>query len=647
VSNFLVFTVIGLCTAGAFAIAATGLVLTYTTTGIFNWAHGAIGMLMAFAYWQFAVQWHWPEPVALVAVLLVIAPLTGLIVERVFMRPLAGSSSGTSLIVTLGLLVLFIGLAYVIWPNQTRFVPPFFEGHTVKILGERVTDHLILTFFLALAVAIGLRFLLYRTRLGVAMRGVVDDPDLAAMNGLKPARVSQFSWALSASLAGLAGILLAPQLSLNVINLTFVVVTAYAAAILGRLKSLPMTFVGAVVLGLADAYAQTYIKANNSAAIFNQVKQNIRPTMPTLFLFVILVALPAERLRAGRAIGRRNPRVPSPREALLGAAALVVVTAFVSHFVNGSINLAALNTGLATALIVVSLVILTGYGGQVSLCTMSFAGIGAVVFQKLTPGGSPLALIACALICAAVGALVALPALRLQGLYLALATLAFAVLADDLFFANSHVFGGSGTAATIHRLSVPGLAIKSDHANLIFLAVVFGLVGMGILAIRRGTFGRTLSAMSDSPAACATLGLDLTVTKVSAFAVSAGLAGVAGALYGGTQHIVGATDFQYVQSLILILMAYVGGINTVAGALIGGVLLGAAFPILSPHLPHRLQELAYIGTGFGAITVGRYPGGTMERISHSVDRLRNRVQSDAATTEPVPAEGGSVVAPVG
>jgi branched-chain amino acid transport system permease protein len=485
------------------------------------------------------------------------------------------------------------------------------------------------------------------------MRGVVDDPELAAMNGLNPIRVSQFSWALSASLAALAGILLAPQLSLDVINLTFVVITAYAAAVVGRLRSLPMTFLGAVILGLADAYAQTYIHTNNANTIFNQIKQNIRPTMPTLLFFVVLIALPAERLRVGRAIGRRNPRVPSGRGALGGAVALVAATAIVSHLVTGSINLAALNTGMATALIILALVILTGYGGQVSLCTMTFAGIGGVVFEKITHGGSPLALVACAGVCAVVGALIALPALRLQGLYLALSTLAFALLADQLFFANSHVFGGTGTSTTVHRLSVPGFAIKSDHANLIFLAAVFGVAGMAVLAMRRGPFGRTLSAMSDSPAACATLGLDLTLTKLSAFAIAGALAGVAGALYAGTQHIVDATNFQYVQSLILILMAYVGGINTVTGALIGGLLLGAAFPILSPHLPHRFQELAFVGTGFGAITVGRFPGGIMEQVSRNLERSR-KTAGTAGAPAPAPAtpgaaakEGGTVAAPVG
>jgi branched-chain amino acid transport system permease protein len=151
--------------------------------------------------------------------------------------------------------------------------------------------------------------------------------------------------------------------------------------------------------------------------------------------------------------------------------------------------------------------------------------------------------------------------------------------------------------------------------------------------------------MSDSPAACATLGLDLTLTKLSAFAIAGALAGVAGALYAGTQHIVDATNFQYVQSLILILMAYVGGINTVTGALIGGLLLGGAFPIISPHLPHRFQELAFVGTGFGAITVGRFPGGIMEQVSRNLERLRGTPKTTAATA--AVTEGGTVVAPVG
>ena len=633
-SNFLAFTVIGLCTAGAYAIAASGLVLTYTTTGIFNFAHGAIGMLMAFLYWELAVHHHWPEPIALLVVLLIIAPLTGLLIEWALMRRLAGAAAGVSLAVTLGLLVLMIGIANAAWPSKSRFVPQFFNGHSVHVFGVAVTYHKILMFVLAGVVAALLRFLLFRTRVGTAMRAVVDDPELASMNGMKPVRVSQLSWALSASLAGLAGILLAADSSsLDVIRLTFVVVIAYSAAIVGRLKSLPLTFVGAVILGLADAYAQTYINASKHPLL-----ANVRSAMPAFLLFAMLLVLPAARLKPGRSAGWASPRVPGGREALLGAIGLVAVSVLASHVVNGAINLQALNTGVATALIVLPLVILTGYGGQFSLAQLTFAGIGAVIFQHLGSGGSPLALIACAGVCAVVGAVVSLTAVRLQGLYLALATLAFALLCDQLFFANGNVFGGSGGSARIHPLVLPGVHINNLHQNLILLAVVFGLFGMATLAIRRGQFGRTLSAMSDSAAASATLGLNLTLTKVAVFALSAAMAGVAGALYGGSVPIIGATDFYYVQSLIIFLMAYVGGVNTVTGALIGGMALGAVFPILAPHLPHQFQQLAYLGTGLGAVTIARQgPGGIMGQITGNIARLRPR-------RVPRVAEGGTVAA---
>src|SRR5581483_1262312 len=192
-------------------------------------------------------------------------------------------------------------------------------------------------------------------RIGTAMRAVVDDPELAAMNGMKPVRVSQMSWALSASLAGLAGILLAADSSsLEVIRLTFVVVIAYSAAIVGRLTSLPLTFLGALILGLADAYAQSYISPSKHPLL-----ANVRPSMPAFLLFAVLLVLPAARLKPGRAAGRATPRVPGAREALLGAAGLVAVSVIASHLVNGAINLQALNTGMATALVVLSLVVLT------------------------------------------------------------------------------------------------------------------------------------------------------------------------------------------------------------------------------------------------------------------------------------------------
>src|SRR5205814_7288349 len=159
----------------------------------------------------------------------------------------------------------------------------------------------------AVAVAVSLRLVLYGTRVGIAMRAVVDDRDLTALNGGRPSRVSALSWALGSMLAALAGILLAPKLSLNILVLTFLVISAYAAAIVGQLKSLPLTFAGALALGLAEAYAVGYLPTSGFLS-------HIKPSLPMIFLFAVLLFLPQVRLRVGRVIGGRTPRIPGWRE---------------------------------------------------------------------------------------------------------------------------------------------------------------------------------------------------------------------------------------------------------------------------------------------------------------------------------------------
>ncbi|HWC39860.1 MAG TPA: branched-chain amino acid ABC transporter permease, partial [Acidimicrobiales bacterium] len=235
-SEFLALSVVGIVAGCIYALTATGLVVTYTTSGIFNFAHGAIGMVAAFAFWELSVNQGLPQPVALVLVLFVLAPLMGALIERVLMRPLHGASVETSLTVTIGLLLLLIGLATIIWdPTTARVLPQFFTGHSVSIFGVVVTWHQLTVVIVAAAAAVGLRLFLFRTRTGTAMRAVVDDPELAAMAGAPPARFGQYGWALGAFLAALAGILLAPLVTLDINTLTLLVINGYAAALVGRL----------------------------------------------------------------------------------------------------------------------------------------------------------------------------------------------------------------------------------------------------------------------------------------------------------------------------------------------------------------------------------------------------------------------------
>jgi branched-chain amino acid transport system permease protein len=632
VQAFLNFTIIGVITGAIYAVAASGLVVTYTTSGIFNFAHGAIGMVMAFVYWELRVNHHWPAPLALIVVLLVLAPLVGALIERLLMRNLRGGDTGTSLVVTIGLLLVMIGFAQIVWPpNTVRALTPFFGNSHVRILGLNVTYHQITMLLTAVGVAVLLRFILYRTRPGIAMRAVVDDRNLAALNGAQPYRISQMSWAIGSMLAAAAGILLAPQLNLEVYALTFLVVKGYAAAMVGKLVNLPRAFAGAVALGLVESYARWKLPTKG-------FWPHITANLPTLFLLVVVVALPAVRLRAGRAIAMVAPRVPGRRESTIAGLALVLVGIVAANVLHGS-NLSLISNGMAISIILLSLVLLTGYGGQISLAHFTIAGVGAVTFAKLSEGGSPLALIAVAGVCAVVGALIALPALRLQGLYLALLTLAIAALADSVFFLDSHVLARG--QLNVHRLAIPGLSSSGSKANLILLVVVFALAGNLVLAIRRGPFGRLLGAMRDSPAACATLGLNLTRVKLGVFALSAAMAGVGGALWGASKGAVTSIDFVYVQSLVLLLILTIGGVNTITGAFLGGLFLAVA-NIINPHLPERYQQLTLLATGLGAMTIARNPNGVAGELLQAVERVRSRLRGRPSAPASLPEEVGVV-----
>jgi branched-chain amino acid transport system permease protein len=280
----------------------------------------------------------------------------------------------------------------------------------------------------------------------------------------------------------------------------------------------------------------------------------------------------------------------------------------------------SLTHGVAVGLILLSLVPLTGYGGQVSLCQLAFAGVGAVTMSKADGGsGSFLALALAVLVPAAVGALVALPVLRLRGLYLALATLAFAYAMETAFFTNLSVMSRS-LSLRVPRPAL-GLDLSDDRVYLVAVTAVFALVACGVLALRRSTLGRRLVAMGDSPTGTATIGVDLAATKLSVFALSAGIAGLGGALLGGQQHAVGNNDFGLVLGLTLLLMAVIWGVRTVSGVLLAGVLLEIG-PMLQDALGGRAGVISLL-VGLGAVGLGKQQNGVVGGVHAAVHRRRS------------------------
>ena len=622
--NFLTFTIIGLVTGALYAVAASGLVVTYTTSGIFNFAHGAVGMFAAFVYWDLRVEREWPAPLALALVLLVLAPAFGAVVERVIIRGLWNVSEVTKLIVSISLLFGVYQAANILFaPTVGRNLPGFYNGNSIDLGVYDMSWHEAITIAAAIATALALRFILFRTRSGVAMRAVVDDRDLSRLNGGRPDRSAMLSWAIGSSLAALAGILLAgSQGTLAHIPLTLLVINAYGAAMFGRLRSLPLTFLGAVLIGLAESFAIGYLSldAPLTSVLGRQLTtplslNGFRAAIPVIVLFVVLLFLPPLKVRAGAQLKSREiiPS-PGPYRWLIGTV-ILAGAAYAFATIWSGLRTFQMGQGLALGIVMLSLVPLIGYAGQISLAPMAFAGIGAIVMGGWGGDGTPFGLVMAVVVTAAVGALVALPAIRLRGLYLALATAAFAVLMDQLVF-NQNAIIPNGNLA-VGRLDIFGLSFDDDRAHLVLIGIVFGLVATLIVWMRDRPFGRRLLAMKSSDAACVTLGVNLATTKLQVFTLSAGIAGLGGALYGAQLNSISPPTFQFLNGLPIVLFAVIGGIAAVGGALFGGIVYSLSYLIL-PDVAPSLTNLLIIGPALAGISLGRNPNGAVNETARSV-----------------------------
>ena len=611
--QFLAYGIVGLSTAAIYAIIGSGLVLTYTTTGVFNFAHGAAGMLAAFTYWQLTIGWGWPVPVALAVVLLIAAPAFGLLAERVVIRPVQGLGEAQRLVVTVAMLSGLIAVAEWIWnPNVARTLPPFFPGSASLHVGPAtLTWQQVITMIVAVAVAAGLRLLLYNTRIGTQMRATVDDRALAGLTGADPDRANRYAWIFSTQLAAVGGILIAPELTLDATQLSLLIVSAYTAAVFGRLRNLPMTFVGAVVVGLLQAYLTGYLPQSTAL-------NGLQNAAPALLLFLALLVFPHGRLR-GKSIRLRPVPLPSLRGTAVFALATAGIGVVLATVLSQS-DLVAYGAIFSLGLIALSFVPLSGYAGQISLCQLSMAAIGALVWAHLAPDGQWWALIVAVIVAAAAGAVVAVPALRLSGIYLALGTAAFAVILDQWVFSipsinvgGVHISLFSQGSVNVTGPSVFGVHLGTGRDLMVLAAVFLALASFGVALLRRGRFGRRLIALRDSEAAYAMLGGNLLLAKVAVFALAAGIAGLGGALYAMQQQSITATQFTFEAGLPLFLVAVVGGLASVSTGLFAGFALGGSFAALVEVLP-RANNLAALLPGLAGIGIGSNPDGLVPRL---------------------------------
>jgi len=595
--------------AGIYAVNATGLVVVYSATGIFNLAQGSIGMFGAFIYWTLLVAGHVPEILALVLAVFVFAPLFGLLLDAVLMRRLAGASLIAKLVGTLGLGLTLLGVANLIWnPNSAHAIPPLIGGTGgIKAFGIILPWHRVITIGAALGLALLLRWLLFRTRVGISMRAIVDNSDLGSLYGIRHARVSGIAWILGSGCATIASILIAPELgNLSAQTLSLLIIDAFAAAVFGRLKSLPMTYVGALLLGLVVSFSGTFLQFGGRWA-------QLPAAIPSIALLVVLVLLPSRTVQLGRPLRTyRIESVPSLRTALSAAGVAVAVAALLGAVLPLA-DLVALAVGVTTAIILLGLVPLIGWAGQPFLAPFALAGVGAWLAWRLE-GDLPalVILVVAGVVTASVGILTALPALRLRGLYMALASLAFANIAVSI------VFPLPGMLESDHAVTRPrvlGINLDSAASFLVFSVVIYVLLAVGMVWVRRSRLGRRMVATRDSEAGAAGVGIRLALTTGSVFAVSGLIAGVGGAMLVEAQKFVSVDLFPLIGGVSIVLSLVVFGVGTTSGPLLAGLSL-AMTTIVSTNWLHGTwgEGLSAVGPSLAALGLINFPRGSVPQV---------------------------------
>jgi branched-chain amino acid transport system permease protein len=573
-----------------YAALGLGLVLVHRASGVVNFAHGAMAMLITYAFVELRPDIGlWPA----LAVSTVAAAALGPVVDGLVFRPLRRAPALARVVASVGLLATLQALAVLWFGADSRPVPSLLPNRPVGVLGVEVPRDRLLLAALVITAAAGLWALYRFTRFGLASRAAAEDQTSVAMLGWSPDALSAVNWVLASVLAGLGGILVGPLTALDPATTTLLVVPALAAALAGRLSSFGVTTAVALALGMAQS---AILKLQDDVSWIPRA--GVREGLP---LLVILAALALGR---GRGLGRGEavvgplPLATRPRRPVWWAGAGLVAGSAALLVLSGQYRLGLVNS-LIGAVICLSLVLLTGYVGQISLAQMAFAGVAGFSLAKLATAWDvpfPVAPLVAAALAAVVGAAVALPALRLRGLSLAVVTLAAAVTVEEAVFKSPALTGGfEGTLVP----ELPGIDGRASTRafGMVALAVVAG-VALAVSALRRGRLGRRFLAVRANERAAAACGIDLTATKLTAFALSAFVAGLGGALLGYGQGRLSFGSFGVFVSLSYLAAAYLGGIASVAGALVGGLLVpgGLAFTVISG----RYQLLA---TGLGLIAV--------------------------------------------
>ena len=610
------FIIIGIVTGSVYGLAGVGLVLTYKTSGIFNFAQGALATVAAYAFYYLNVDLGLAWPLAALISVFVLGAILGLAFE-VMARRVARGPLAWRIVATIGIVLVVEAVFTIVHGSSTLTTPHFLSQSTIVIFGAYVTYEQIVITVISLGAAVGLYVFFRTARLGKAMRAVVDDPDLLGLAGTSPERVRRWAWMIGCVFAAAAGVLLAPSVPLDPNVLTLLIVQAFGAAAIGRFTSLPLTLAGGLAIGIISSVMTEYINSTSLLAGFP-------PSLPFAVLFLVILFSPRGRL-AVRQLGLRRPQIPWQAPGRVQLVGIIAVAAFLITVPSWSgFRITGWTLALTYVILLLSLGLLARTSGQVSLCHITFAAIGAVAFSKLSSGGVPWipALLIGGLVVVPIGAVLAIPAIRLSGLYLALATFGFGLLVQDMFYQSNVMFGVTNSGISMPMPHLSWLTTDSNTGFYYVVLIIAALAALAVVVLTRSRLGRLLRSMSDSPLALTTSGTSTRVTMVIVFCISAYLAAIAGALSGMVVSTASGANYPPLTSLSLIALIMISVGSVPWYALVGAAGLGLV-PVYfnSPNTTNWLEIIFGVAAITGAM--GLQPQ-LPAAVTGLIDRLGGR-----------------------
>jgi sulfate-transporting ATPase len=550
-------------------------VLIYRGSGLVNFAQGAVGTLAAYiAFADLRNDRGWSVLPAIVVAVLVAAAVS-LAFQALVLRALKRAAAIVRVIATIGLLGLLQAVVVKRYGTDNQPVDAYLPDDVFTWGGIRVQEERLYLVAITLIVTFGLWAWTRYTRTGLAISASAENERAVQTFGWSPDRLSGITWAVGGALGGLAAVLAAPLTGLSATTFTIVVTVAgLGAALLGGFTSFPLTLVGGLIIGVGEALATKY--SGDIADFFGQDRITGLSRVPAFLVILIVVVVRGRGLPLRSHIAERLPRLGTGEISIRGVL-LAGALAFVVLFgVMDADWATATYISAASAIMILSIVVLTGYAGQISLAQWALAGIGALIAGRLVRADVPieLAMLLGVLLTIPVGLLFAVPALRTRGVNLAVVTLAVGFIVSEVVFANPEWLGdpldGGTRIGLVELFGIKVDAFNHPHAWAAVNLIAFILLALLVANLRRSRTGRRLIAVRTNERAAASLGISVFGVKLYAFAVSAGLAAVAGILIGFRGQNIQYGRFNIFESINSLGHSVIGGLGYVLGAIFGG-----------------------------------------------------------------------------